>query len=80
MNQKSQKDFDSRGVSKSFFFLIFDSLERIILFLILIHFDSLPKRTNLIDSFDSQFILIFIHFDLQFNLIFFILIRFDFES
>ena len=47
MNQKSQKDFDSRGVSKSFFF---------------------------------DTILIFIHFDMRFNLILFILIRFDFDS
>ena len=41
-----------------------------------IHFRS--ERIALI-HFDSQFISIFIHFDLRFNLILFILIQFDFD-
>ena len=44
----------------------------------MIHFDS--QFILIFIHFDSQFILISIRFDLQFNLIFFTLIRFDFDS
>ena len=56
VSQKSKNNFDSLGVSKSFF--IFDSLERITLFFSLIHFDSVSKRTNRIDSFWFTLILL----------------------
>ena len=55
VNQKSQKDFDLK--------LILDSRGRIILLLILIHFDSLSKRTNAMIHFDSLWLSILIRFD-----------------
>ena len=66
MNQKSEKRFWFARWIEIFFFLICNSIWQIILFLILIYFDS-------------QLIWIFIHFDLRFNFILFILIRFDFD-
>ena len=65
VNQKSQKDFDSRGESKSFFFLFLIHVGESFYFC-----DSDPFwftfKANII-HFYSQFIFIFIHFDLRFK-------------
>ena len=63
IRQIESKIKKKRGESKSFFFLIRDSLRRIILFLILINFYSLSKWTHRIDSFWFAIQFDFIHFD-----------------
>ena len=72
---KNRKVFWFARCIKIFFLFWFSSSNNFIL-----DSDSLSKWTNALIHFDSQFISIFIHFDVRFNLILLILIRFDFDS